>query len=60
MSPGVALSNHYDRRMRTPFVLLLSVLVFVYGISLANATTVQKDLPGDRADIVARELMSPF
>lgn len=45
--------------MRFLAVVTLSVFLHLSWIPESNATT-QRDLPGDRADIVARELMSPF
>jgi hypothetical protein len=45
--------------MRFLAVFALSVFLHLSWVPQSAATT-QADLPGDRADIVAQELMSPF
>ena len=55
-SPGAVFAPPYYGGMRAFVVLFLSAFLLVATASRAHAS----DSAGDRADILARDLMSPF
>lgn len=59
-SPGFSTLESYHEDMRLIAALVVGILLLPLGGALAVATEAQPDLPGDRADIVAQGLMSPF